>query len=89
MPRKKAEIILAYTAHSGSGVGVCEGGREGRLDLEWQQLVCLSEAAAASSCRSADPAVSTLACGNSVSMANHLAVPLSWGAADNVFTCCW
>lgn len=50
MPFKKAEIILAYTAHSGSGVSKRErergGMREGRLDLEWQQLVCLSVAAA-------------------------------------------
>lgn len=47
---QKAEIILAYTAHSGSGVSERERGRmrEGRLDLEWQQLVCLSVAAAAS-----------------------------------------
>lgn len=48
MPFKKAEIILAYTAHTGSGVSETErqDEREGRLDLDWQELVCLSVAAA-------------------------------------------
>lgn len=51
MPLNEAEIILACTAPSGSSVlCVCMSEREtlrgrtreGRLDLEWQQLACLS-----------------------------------------------
>lgn len=46
---QKPEIILAYTAHTGSRVSEKRKSmREGRLDLEWQQLVCLSVTAAAS-----------------------------------------
>lgn len=104
---QKPEIILAYTAHTGSRVSEKRKRmREGRLDLEWQQLVCLSVTAAASQhteilClfRNKHAVVACVqkclclcvcvhAHKTSVSLANHLLMPLSWGAADSVFTCC-
>lgn len=45
---QKPEIILAYTARTGSRVGKKRKRmREERLDLEWQRLLCLSVTTAA------------------------------------------
>ncbi len=57
--------------------------REGRLDLEWQQLVCLSEAAAASQhteilrlCRNTDAVVAPV-CSLSINVCVYATVSVS------------
>lgn len=66
--------------------------------MEWQQLVCLRVAATAAalqhteilkSFRNTDTVEAQLRLSvNSGNLANRLPMPLSWGDADSVFTCC-
>lgn len=100
---QKPEIILAYTAHAGSRFGE-ERGADERGEIRFGVATVSESACDGSSGtatrrntafrRSMCPELCRVVCmcvfmrtKNPV-LANHLLMPISWGAADSVFTCC-